>query len=55
MCARNINIIIIRDFSDPIAFFFFFFFAANQQYEISKIGKGAGLGTEKARINIISE
>ena len=40
---------IIRDFSDPIAFFFFF---SNQQHEISKIGKGAGLGTEKARIRL---
>ena len=28
-----------RSYSDP-----------NQQHEISKIGKGAGLGTEKARI-----
>ena len=44
---------IIRDFSDPIAFFFFFFAALpNQQHEISKIGKGAGLGTEKARIRL---
>ena len=42
---------VIRDFSDPLAFFFF---APNQQHEISKIGKGAGLGTEKARIRIFS-
>ena len=42
---------VIRDFSDPIAFFFFFFLRLNQQHEISKIGKGAGLGTEKARIS----